>query len=237
MYTLLHRVAAMAPLSRIQRAAFHSSPPASGIFDSMRDALSSKVATNQDVAKKKSFEVQRTFLAESPSYTLTDHQTLLDKLADNAGVKSWRTMLMSDAQKTEMAENLVDLKIVACLTPAEVASFKPGSAIASAIDGRTKERVAKELGTDVARVNRFLGNYTQSFAVHQWLQERKGKGLAIPVSQEEFNLCAVQDKVHLRECGLGARAPGWGQLAALTPRARVRSLSPSHTLTHNAPQA
>ena len=226
MYTLLHRAVATVPLSRIHRAAFHSSPRASGIFDTMRDALSSKVATNQDVAKKKSFDVQRAFLAESPSYTLVDHQTLLDKLADNAGVKSWRTMLMSDAQKTEMAENLVDLKIVACLTPAEVASFKPGTAIASAIDGRAKERVAKELGTDVARVNRFLGNYTQSYAVHQWLQERKGKGLAIPVTQEEFNLCAVQDQVHLRACG-GSR--GWGT------RARAGAGAFTHAAAHTPP--
>jgi hypothetical protein len=212
MYTLLHRsiatVRVIYPLgvSAFSRA-LHSSPAALGIFDNLRGMAAAKVATNQDVAKKKSFDIQRIFLADSPTYSLLDHQQLLEKLADNAGVKSWKTMLMSDAQKSELAENLVDLKIVGCLTAAEVSGFKPGGAGGGSIDGKAKERVAKELGTDVARVNRFLGNYLQSFAVHQWLQERKGKGLAIPVVQEEFNLCAVQDKVMIRELSLRQSIP------------------------------
>lgn len=199
MYTLLYRAVVAAPPHALRASlrGFHSSSSSRGIFDTLRDFASSRVATNQDVAKKKTFDLQRAFLADSPSYTLLDHQALLERIADNAGVKSWKTMMMSDAQKSELAENLVDLKIVACFTAAEVAAFKPGSA--SGIDGKAKERAAKELSTDVARVNRFLANYTQSFAVHQWLQERKAKGQAIPVSQEEFNMCAVQDKVAQRE--------------------------------------
>ncbi len=230
MYTLLHRAIAAAPrhLTLFARG-FHTSPPARGIFDTMRDAVASRVSSNQDVAKKKSFDIQRSFLADSPTYTLTDHQALLDKMADNAGVKGWRTMLMSDAQKSEMAEQLVDLKIVACLTPAEVAAFKPGTAAATAaIDGRAKERVAKELGTDVARVNRFLSNYTQSFAVHQWLAERRAKGLAIPVGQEEFNLCAVQDKVVLRALSRRRASP-------LRARPALRPLFTPFTLTPPPP--
>ena len=169
-YTLLHRAIASAP-SR----AFHPSPPAAGIFDSLRTAASSRLTTTQEKAKSAAFDTQRAFLIASPTYTLLDHQRLLEKLADDAGVKSWRTMIMSEAQKSELAENLVDLKIVSAFSPAEAEGYKPRAA-SPAIDGKAKERAARELGTDVARVNRFLANYAQSYAIHEWLQGRKEKG-------------------------------------------------------------
>ena len=171
-FTLLHRAVVSAP-----RRALHATPSSRGIFDTLRSATAHRVQGNQEKAKAAAFDLQRAFLLSSPTYTLADHQALLEQLADNAGVKSWRTMLMTDAQKSELAENLVDLKIVAAFPQAEAAAYRPRAA-APSIDGRAKERAAKELGTDVARVNRFLANYAQSFAVHEWLQERKAKGAA-----------------------------------------------------------
>jgi hypothetical protein len=147
-----------------------------GVFDGLKNM----VGLQTEVAKKKKMEelfgFQLEFILGTTSYSLAEHTRLLETLAERAGANSWRTMLMTDAAKTDLAEQLVDLKIGAAFTPAEVAGHRHSSAAASTINGKARARVAAAVGSDVGRVNRFLDNYRQSALMHEWLHGRKAKG-------------------------------------------------------------
>jgi hypothetical protein len=153
----------------------HATPAARGIFD----GLKSVVGSQTEAAKKKKlgelFAFQLEFILSTPSYTLHDHSRLLETLAEKSGANSWRTMLLTEAAKSDLAEQLVDLKIGTAFTPQEVAGHRHSS-ITSTINGKAKARVAVEVGSDVTRVNRFLDNFRQSALMHEWLHARKAKG-------------------------------------------------------------
>ena len=164
------------PLASQSRRCLHTSPVRLGVFDGLKNM----VGLQTEVAKKKKMEelfgFQLEFILGTPSYSLAEHTRLLETLAERAGANSWRTMLMTDAAKTDLAEQLVDLKIGAAFTPAEVAGHRHSSAAASTINGKARARVAAAVGSDVGRVNRFLDNYRQSALMHEWLHGRKAKG-------------------------------------------------------------
>jgi hypothetical protein len=147
-----------------------SSPTRSmGIMDTIRGYTESS-ATKASASKRADmFSEQLAFLSSAPVYGLEQHCALLTTLAEKAGVNGWRTMLLSDAQKSDLAEQLIDLKIGEGFSPAERADTRN-------ITPAVKARVAASLGTVVPRVNRFLEGFQQSSVVHKWLQTRKSKG-------------------------------------------------------------
>ena len=147
-----------------------SSPTRSlGIMDTIRGYTESS-ATKASASKRADmFTEQLAFLSSAPVYGLEQHCALLTTLAEKAGVNGWRTMLLSDAQKSDLAEQLIDLKIGEGFSPAERADTRN-------ITPAVKARVAASLGTVVPRVNRFLEGFQQSSVVHKWLQTRKSKG-------------------------------------------------------------
>lgn len=140
-----------------------------GLLDRLKNMAESKTAEVKEKKKDEIFKSQLEFLTNSPTYGLPDHVNLLSSLADKAGVNGWRTMFLSDLQKNELADQLIDLKIGSAFTPAEQANPR-------LITGREKLRVATEVGTDVTRVNRFMDGFSQSVMIHKWLQGRKTKG-------------------------------------------------------------
>jgi signal recognition particle GTPase len=124
------------------------------------------------------------------TYTLGDHLGLLEAIADKAGAKGWRTMLLTAAQKSDLEEQLVDLKLSEALTPAEKDNVK-------LIDGAARLRAAAQIGVPVARVNKFLDGYAQSATIHTWLRGRKAAGKALPRTMEEYVNTMLVDKVGL----------------------------------------
>jgi len=157
------------PLLLASRAPSRAPARALGIMDMLRgtaEKSQEKAASSQKTAM---FAEQLAFLSSAPAYGLAQHTALLAALAEKAGVNGWRTMLLSDAQKADLSEQLVDLKIGSAFTPAEQAD-------ARAITPAAKARVAAEVGAPLARVNRFLDGFSQSAVVHKWLQGRKAKG-------------------------------------------------------------
>ncbi len=159
----------------VQRRCLHASAPSRGLLD----GLKSMVGTSTEAAKRKKMEelfgYQLEFILGTPAYTLADHTRLLETLAAKSGANSWRTMLMTEAAKGDLAEQLVDLKIGSAFTPEEVAGHRHSST-GSAINGKARARVAAAVGSDVGRVNRFLDNFRQSALMHEWLHSRKAKG-------------------------------------------------------------
>ena len=159
------------PLSR----GFHATAASRGMFDGLKAMVGSQTETAKKKKLEELFAYQLKFIMDTPTYTLADHTRLLETLAEQAGANSWRTMLMTEAAKGDLAEQLVDLKIGAAFTPAEVAGHKHSS-ITSTINGKARARVAAAVGSDVGRVNRFLDNFRQSALMHEWLHTRKAKG-------------------------------------------------------------
>lgn len=157
------------------RRALHASAPALGLLDGLKSMVGSQTEAAKRKKMEELFAYQLEFILGTPAYSLLDHTRLLEALAAQSGANGWRTMLMTEAAKGELAEQLVDLKIGAAFTPAEVAGHRHGST-ASAINGRARARVAAEVGSDVGRVNRFLDNFRQSALMHEWLHTRKAKG-------------------------------------------------------------
>ena len=157
------------------RRALHASAPALGLLDGLKTMVGSQTEAAKRKKMEELFAYQLEFILGTPAYSLVDHTRLLEALAAQSGANGWRTMLMTEAAKGELAEQLVDLKIGAAFTPAEVAGHRHGST-ASAINGRARARVAAEVGSDVGRVNRFLDNFRQSALMHEWLHTRKAKG-------------------------------------------------------------
>ena len=140
-----------------------------GIIDSLR-GLTESSATKASASKKADmFSEQLAFLSSAPIYGLEQHCALLESLAEKSGIHGWRTMLLSDAQKADLAEQLIDLKIGEGFTPIERADIRN-------ITPAAKVRVAASIGTVLPRVNRFLDGFQQSAIVHKWLQTRKSKG-------------------------------------------------------------
>ena len=157
------------------RRALHASAPALGLLDGLKSMVGSQTEAAKRKKMEELFAYQLEFILGTPAYSLVDHTRLLEALAAQSGANGWRTMLMTEAAKGELAEQLVDLKIGAAFTPAEVAGHRHNST-ASAINGRARARVAAEGGSDVGRVNRFLDNFRQSALMHEWLHTRKAKG-------------------------------------------------------------
>ena len=157
------------------RRALHASAPALGLLDGLKTMVGSQTEAAKRKKMEELFAYQLEFILGTPAYSLVDHTRLLEALAAQSGANGWRTMLMTEAAKGELAEQLVDLKIGAAFTPAEVAGHRHGST-ASAINGRARARVAAEVGSDVGRVNRFLDNFRQSALMHEWLHSRRAKG-------------------------------------------------------------
>jgi signal recognition particle GTPase len=143
---------------------------------------------------EKLFIQQMEYMTASPTYTMGDHIKLYETIAEKAGLKGWRTMLLTVAQKAELAEQVVDLKIGAALTDAERANPK-------VIDARGKARIAVGVGCDLERVNRFLDNFQQSATIHTWLRGRSERGQAIPTNMTDFVHCMMADRVHFRSAG------------------------------------
>jgi signal recognition particle GTPase len=131
-------------------------------------------------------------LSTLPTYTMDDHLKLLEDISEAAGAKGWKTMLMTEAQKAEMAEQLVDLKIGAVLTPVEKADPK-------LLNGKERLRLAATVGCDAARVNKFIDGYNQSAMIHKWLAGRRSKNLALPSTFDEYIQCMMADKVGLNK--------------------------------------
>lgn len=127
-------------------------------------------------------------LCTLPAYGMSEHLQLLEDIAAAAGATGWRTMLMTDAQKAELAEQLVDLKIGAALSAAERADPK-------LLTGKERQRLAGVVGCDAPRVNKFLDSYNQSAMIHKWLAGRKAKGFALPSTFDEYVQCMMADKV------------------------------------------
>lgn len=137
------------------------------------------------------------FMTTSPTYTLGDHLKLLELIADKSGANGWRKMLLTDAQKSSLEEQLVDLKLIDILTPAEKNDVR-------LLDGAARARLATQLGVTVQRVNQFLDGFKQSVNVHKWLATRKSQGKALPQTMEEYVNCMMGEWWLLAAC----RRPG-----------------------------
>ena len=127
-------------------------------------------------------------MLQQPAYTLTEHFSLLESLAAKSGATGWRKMLLSDAQKSEVEEHLVDLKLADLLTAAEKAD-------ARRVDGAARSRLAAQLGVAPARVNRFMDGFAQAAAIHAWLLARRAAGKGLPSTMEEYQHTMLADRV------------------------------------------
>ena len=163
------------PAAAAPRRALHASAPARGLLDSMKSMMGQQTEAAKKAKMGELFAFQLQFILATPAYSLAEHTRLLETLADKAGANSWRTMLMTEAAKSDLAEQLVDLKIGSAFTPAEIAGHRHGSA-QSPINGKARARAAAAVGSDVGRVNRYLDNFRQSAMMHEWLHGRKAKG-------------------------------------------------------------
>ena len=193
------------PLAR----GFHATAASRGMFDGLKAMVGSQTESAKKKKLEELFAYQLKFIMDTPTYTLADHTRLLETLAEQAGANSWRTMLMTEAAKGDLAEQLVDLKIGAAFTPAEVAGHKHSS-MTSTINGKARARVAAAVGSDVGRVNRFLDNFRQSALMHEWLHSRKAKG-ALQWAAACRSSVAATGAVQLTHTHSLSRAP---QLAA-----------------------
>jgi len=194
------RVGAAAALSP-PRAAGASSAPAPalggspaprrgmGIMDRISAFVSRGAATAEDSKKEEAFKWQMDFMLGQPRYSLAEHFALLESLAARSGATGWRKMLLTDAQKSELEEHLVDLKLADLLTPAEKADPR------GLVGGAARARLAAQLGVAAARVNRFMAAYEQAEAVHGWLLARRAAGKGLPSTMEEYSHTMLADRV------------------------------------------
>jgi signal recognition particle GTPase len=153
--------------------------------------MGNKTDEAKEKAKENLFKQQMDYMTANPTYTMADHVKLYETIAEKAGVTGWKKMLLTDVQKTELAEQLVDLKIGAELTAGECADI-------ASVDGKTKARVAAAVGCEQERVNKFVDSYLQSVKIHGWLQGRKAKNVAIPGNMTEFVHCMMADRQHFQ---------------------------------------
>lgn len=174
-----------------QVSRFHQSAQRLGMMDNIKSWMGSKTEEAKEKAKEKLFQQQMDFMTTNPTYTMSDHVKLYESMAEKAGVTGWRKMLLTEAQKAELAEQLVDLKIGTELTDVERANVE-------SLDGKSKVRIAAAVGCEVERVNRFVDSYLQSVKIHGWLQGRKAKGVAIPTNMTEFVHCMMADRQHFQ---------------------------------------
>jgi len=143
----------------------------------------SQLAESADAKNAEKLEemwrLQLDFLVKSPTYTISDHSRLLSSILDKAtaGTTGWRSMLLTDATKANLADSALDVRIGEAFTEDEIAGHaKTRGSLASPIDAGVRARVAASVGTDLVRVSKFLASYRQSSTMHGWLQGRKAKG-------------------------------------------------------------
>jgi hypothetical protein len=160
-----------------------------GIMDRLSAFVSRGAATAEDSKKEEAFKWQMEFMLGQPRYSLTEHFALLESLAARSGATGWRKMLLTDAQKSELEEHLVDLKLADLLTPAEKADPR------GLVGGAARARLAAQLGVAAARVNRFMAAYEQAEAVHGWLLARRAAGKGLPSTMEEYSHTMLADRV------------------------------------------
>jgi hypothetical protein len=182
-----------------------------GLLDRLTQFVSRAGApTSQDAQKAEAFKFQMDFMLDDArsTYTLADHFTLLQKLAEKSGATGWRKMLLTDAQKSELEEHLVDLKIADLLSPEELkfAQFSSTSTSSSSLtshslfEATAKAKLASKLGIAIPRVNKFIEGYRQAASINHWLRGRRAAGKALPNTLEEYAHAMVADKVgHSKE--------------------------------------
>ena len=172
------------------RRFLHSSIPRYGIMDTLNSLVDratagarSQMAEKADVQKAEKMEemwnLQLEFLIKNPTYSIADHSKMLGSILDKAtaGTTGWRSMLLTDASKANLADSALDVKIGEAFTPDEIAGHeKTKGSLASPINAAVRARVASTVGTDVVRVSKFLDSFRQSAMMHCWLQGRKAKG-------------------------------------------------------------
>ena len=182
-----------APLRPAARLAPRLAAPAPrrgmGIMDRLSAFVSRGAASAEDAKKEEAFKWQMDFMLGQPAYTLAEHFALLESLAARSGATGWRKMLLTDAQKGELEEHLVDLKLADLLTPAEKADPR------GLVDGAARARLAAQLGVPAARVNRFMAAFEQAAAVHGWLLARRAAGKGLPSTMEEYSHTMLADRV------------------------------------------
>jgi hypothetical protein len=160
-----------------------------GIMDRLSAFASRGAASAEDAKKEEAFKWQMEFMLGQPRYSLAEHFALLESLAARSGATGWRKMLLTEAQKGELEEHLVDLKLADLLTPAEKADPR------GLVGGAARARLAAQLGVPAARVNRFMAAYEQAEAVHGWLLARRAAGKSLPSSMEEYSHTMLADRV------------------------------------------
>jgi len=181
-----------------------------GLLDRLTQFVTrSGAPSSQDTQKAEAFKFQMDYMLDDArsTYTLADHFALLQQLAEKSGATGWRKMLLTDAQKSELEEHLVDLKIADLLTPDELkfAQYSTSTTSTSVLthslfDASGKARLASKLGIPLPRVNKFIEGYRQAASINHWLRGRKAAGKALPGTLEEYAHAMVADKVgHSKE--------------------------------------
>lgn len=202
------RLSAILSSSRSYTSPFFTPTRSFGLLDRLTQFVSrSGAPSSQDAQKAEAFKFQMDFMLDDArtSYTLSDHFTLLQQLAEKSGATGWRKMLLTDAQKSELEEHLVDLKIADLLTPDELkfshySTSAPLITAHSLFDAQAKARLAGKLGVALPRVNKFIEGYRQAASINHWLRGRKAAGKALPGTLEEYAHAMVADKVgHSKE--------------------------------------
>lgn len=160
-----------------------------GILDRLKSGIAQGFSEKTEAKKQELFQFQLDTLISSPTYTLADHQRTMTTVAEKAGILNpgWKGLLMSKDQEAEREEQLLDIKILGALTPAEIADH-------TIMHRREKLRVAAAVPCDVARVNKCLDGYEQSAIVHRWVLSRKARGLPLPKSLPEFQSLMATDR-------------------------------------------
>lgn len=177
-------------LPHAPRRFLHATPARLGIMDTLnslvdratsgaRTQLAEKTEEQKAAKMEEMWHLQLNFLLASPTYTIADHTKLFTGILDKAtaGTTGWRSMLLTEASKANLADAALDVRIGEAFTSEEVAGHaKTKGSLSSPIDASVRARVAAAVGTDTKRVAKFLDSHRQSALMHSWLQGRKAKG-------------------------------------------------------------
>lgn len=192
-----------------------SSAPRFGLMDRLQSWAMDGQKKKQEEKMQKLAQQQLEMMQQVSEYTLREHGRIIKWSADASGVKPTgiQALLRTDEQQKELEEAVLqDVKIAECITDEEAGD-------PSRIQRKEKLRIAAAAGTDVTRVNKFLGGYEQSKTVHAWMMSRKKRGLSIPSNMHDLFPAMLSDRT-----GMAQNKAAGGQAKPRNMRAAVKRM-------------
>lgn len=120
-------------------------------------------------------------MIEAPVYSMGMYLKQLEGQAANAGATGWKSFLPGSMKNpsSEMALKQVEMMKALQQNISDESEMK-------SMRHPVKSKIAAQGGGDVSSVNSLVRSYLMSKSMHEWLHERKNKGIRLPKDNKEL---------------------------------------------------